>query len=205
MEQKFNELYTNIQLFIQQQAHQDISRDICFLIQHYRNPAKHSPHDTLNTNLQQQLQLGQGAFFAGLWTHHWLKLQEQYFSDQKSRCHAQRWVIKLMHKIQNIPKNMWTTRNHILHNISDSTAMKQKHDELDQLIQDIYNAKPHPRMMDHCDNLYFNKYNRTKLKNMKIQRKTNWIAGAQLILARYERSTSLQSARFASYFQWDNG
>lgn len=59
--------------------------------------------------------------------------------------------------------------------------------------------------MAHCDVLYFKKHNQDQLRNFKLQKKLNWIAGANLIMTRYERTTSSQSERFKSYFQWDNG
>jgi hypothetical protein len=38
---------------------------------------------------------------------------------------------------------------------------------------------------------------------MTIHRKTNWIAGANLIMVKYDRVNTAQAMRFMSYFQWD--
>lgn len=73
------------------------------------------------------------------------------------------------------------------------------------MIDRIHLLKPHSRLMSHCDNQYFNKYTKEQLKNMTTYRKTNWIAGAILILTKYERTTTVQSAWFKSFFQWDRG
>jgi hypothetical protein len=159
-----------------------------------------------NLIVQEQIKLGQGAFLAGLWNLQWLSHQESYHAEHKIKRTAQRWMVHLMHKLQYALKTMWATRNRILHNTNDTETLRLKHLELDGIIQDIYQHKPHQRMMAHCDNFYFGRYDRDKLKHMKLQKKTNWIAGANLILTKYERATTVQSSeRFTSYFQWDKG
>jgi hypothetical protein len=206
MDTTFDELYDEITDYVDQHANHDVAHGICFLLKHFRSPAElPSDLETTSPHIHNQLDLGQGAFFAGLWIHQWLQLQELYHVEHGIKRHAQKWIIHLMHRIQQIPKAMWMTRNQILHKTTDLVTLNQKHEELNTIIQEIYERKPHQRMMAHCDNLYFSKYDRAKLTNLKLQKKTNWIAGANLILNKYERSTTLQSERFTSYFQWDNG
>lgn len=206
MNNTYNELYDDITGYVDQFAAPLVAKGISFLLQYYRCASyrtREIPPDI--PHLQDQIALGQGAFFAGLWTHQWLILQEGYHKDHRIKRQAARWLVHLIHKIQQVPKRMWNTRNKILHNTTDPVTLRRKHAELDGIIQTIYNRKPHQRLMAHCDNLYFRKYDRAKLTTLKLQKKTNWITGANLILAKYERSTTLQSERFTSYFQWDRG
>ena len=100
---------------------------------------------------------------------------------------------------------MWKTRNRILHHTQENISKQLQHEHLNECIDEIFTRKPHPRLMSHCDNAYFKKYPTDTLRNMRLQRKTNWIAGANLIIAKYERTTSEQSMRFRSFFQWDPG
>jgi hypothetical protein len=206
MSQTFDELYSEVQTLLNQSAAPGIENEICLLLRIFRDPTT-VPTNTeeLGSSIQGQLQLGQGAFFAGLWIRDWIQRQEIFHQQLRTPRTAQRWIVSLIQKIQQIPKAMWTVRNQILHKNMDTHTLQHKHDELDNLIDDIYLRKPHQRCMAHCDNQYFSKHTRTQLKNMKIHRKTNWITGATIILTKYERSTTLQSARFTSYFQWDNG
>lgn len=114
------------------------------------------------------------------------------------------WMVKLVHKIQAIPYEMWTTHNQILHK-SDNKVTQIQHKELDDSIDIIYLKKPHSRFMAHWDNQYFRKHDKEQIKRMSILRKTNWVAGANLILTKYEHTTTVQSAWFQSFFQWDRG
>lgn len=59
---------------------------------------------------------------------------------------------------------MWKVRNSILHRGPTNAVLVHQHAELDAIIESIYQCKPHPRTMAHCDNQYFTKYDRTKLK-----------------------------------------
>jgi ribonuclease HI len=206
MAHTFAELYSDIKTYLNQSTDPAVAHDICCLLQIYRDPNHLSTYaEELGMQIHQQLQLGQGAFFAGLWTKHWLQQQEQYHQRVKIKRHAQRWLISLIQMIQQIPKTLWKVRNQVLHNTRDPLTLQRQHNELNATIDNIFQRKPHQRLMSHCDNLYFSKYTQTQIKHMKLHRKTNWITGANLILTKYERSTTNQSARFTSYFIWDNG
>jgi hypothetical protein len=100
---------------------------------------------------------------------------------------------------------MWATRNQVLHNTLDNHVHLLQHDVLNEQIDIIMAKKPHSRLMAHCDNMYFLKHTKEQITNMKLKRKENWIAGAKLIITKYERTTTEQSQRFTSYFQWDRG
>jgi hypothetical protein len=114
------------------------------------------------------------------------------------------WMIHLVHRIQEIPYKLWNTRNQILHQSTNFDTTLQ-HTEINSLIEQIFLRKPHSRLMAHCDNLYFNKHPPEQLKKMTLHRKINWVAGANLILTKYERAMTVQSAKFKSFFQWDRG
>jgi hypothetical protein len=206
MDHNFEELYAEIVEFTHQYAAPIVAHSVCTLLRYFRDPSElNLRNHRSRPHIQTQLQLGQGAFFAGLWTHQWLRSQELFHQDKKLKRQAQKWLVTLIHKIQQIPKTMWMIRNCILHRPSDSITTQQQHAKLNSIIQDIYKRKPHPRMMAPCDQRYFTKYDQENLKQMQIQRKTNWITGANLILMKYERSTTVTSERFMSYFQWDTG
>jgi hypothetical protein len=206
MTHTFHELYEEICSLLHQQADPTVAHTVLFLLQYYRCPSNYSPEQTGEQlpTLTRHL-IPNGAFFAGLWPRQWLVLQMTYHATHKIKRKAQRWIINLIRQIQNIPKAMWGVRNRILHNTEDSLTSLQKHADLNNIIDAIFKQKPHQRMMAHCDVLYFNKHNKDQLRNFKLQKKLNWIAGANLIMTRYERTTSSQSERFKSYFQWDNG
>jgi len=47
--------------------------------------------------------------------------------------------------------------------------LKQEHKRTrDRIIYHIYATKPHPRLMAHCDKLYFGKHGKHKIKKMKL-------------------------------------
>jgi hypothetical protein len=149
--------------------------------------------------------LGCQAFYAGVWHTSWLTLQETFHQSARLQRSASHWLIQLLQKIQRIPLFMWHIQNDILHSTHDNHQTQARNAELDMIVDFIFSKKPHARLMSYCDNIFFKKHSTDKVKKMKIRRKTTWITGANLILTKYERSLTEQSARFVSFFQWDDG
>jgi hypothetical protein len=90
---------------------------------------------------------------------------------------------------------MWNHWNALWHRDTQRRVSTHQQDELNRLIDDIFDSKkPHDRLMAHCDQLYFKKHSKDKICDMKIHRKNNWIAGAQLILKKYDRIETTQAA-----------
>jgi exonuclease III len=182
----------------------DLRLSILFLLQNYRL----APSDTVppfpTAMAAVQYELGSRAFFAGVWHQSWLHHQDAYHHRIKTRRSASTWLIQLIQKVQTIPIRLWHTRNNLLHKTEGNAQIQALHRDLDTIIKSIFSKKPHPRLMSHWDNSYFQKHDIHSVKNMKLRRKINWVAGANLILTKYERTTSVQSARFRSYFQWDD-
>jgi hypothetical protein len=58
-------------------------------------------------------------------TRSWLIVQENFHATRKIHRQSKRWIIKLMHKIQDIPKSMWRICYQILHNNADSITSLQ--------------------------------------------------------------------------------
>jgi hypothetical protein len=206
METTYNEATDDIMTFMDNASTQASKLAVHTLLRSFRQTSPNCEVDSQNNVLlSSQYMLGSKAFFAGLWDKVWLQTQTKFHQERKWKKSALRWLIALTHKIQQVPFLMWQTRNSILHNQSNNFSSQAQHVELNGIIEKIFSRKPHQRTMAHCDACYFTKYDKDKLKQMKLQRKTNWIAGANLILTKYERSTTTQSARFKSYFQWDKG
>jgi hypothetical protein len=202
-----NQCLDDIEDFLAHDTDPSIQRNIPALIRHYIHGHSHQPTLDIQTDhiFCNQLVLGEQAFFAGLWDKHWLEVQQAFHTQGNRRTSAITWTTKLIHKLQQIPFLLWHIRNDILHKQEDNFATQEQHNALNNIIDDLFKRKPHQRHMAHSDALYFTKYGSQQLKNMKIQRKTNWIAGANLIITKYERTSTTQSARFRSYFQWDKG
>eukprot|EP00557_Chaetoceros_sp_GSL56_P006869 CAMPEP_0176497318 /NCGR_PEP_ID=MMETSP0200_2-20121128/11658_1 /TAXON_ID=947934 /ORGANISM="Chaetoceros sp., Strain GSL56" /LENGTH=203 /DNA_ID=CAMNT_0017895319 /DNA_START=284 /DNA_END=895 /DNA_ORIENTATION=+ len=197
------ELYDGLSSWMESNTPDTISCSVKSILLGIQHPeVDRAPHHTLHHD---QLEVGQRAFFAGLWLHGWDKLLNSWHKEQGSRRSADKWICLLMTKIQLIPLAMWKTRNHIMHHNQYNIIRQQQHEHLNECIDNIFRTKPHARLMAHCDNFYFTKYTKEHIKTMRLQRKTNWVTGAILIISKYDRITSIQSARFLSFFQWDPG
>jgi hypothetical protein len=198
----YDECVHSISSFVGTNMDQSLGQDILHLLHIFRSSTS-DVRDPTDACLQ-QYSYGPRAFYAGLWLPQWRDRHEHYLRSIKSQRKSMTWMIHLIHRIQEIPYRLWTTRNQILHHSNNFDTTLQ-HTELDSLIDNIILRKPHSRLMDHCDNFYFAKYSSEQLKNMTLHRKINWVAGANLILTKYKRAITVQSAKFQSFFQWDRG
>jgi len=94
---------------------------------------------------------------------------------------------------------MWKRRNNALHGDEDSEVNKARHEELDQAIDPIYDAKPHARLLPHADVDYFRKQTKLQAKKKKLISKEDWVKEAQTILRTYEGLMN-RGGRITDYF-----
>jgi hypothetical protein len=162
-----------------------------------------------NTNVSEkvneQVQLGHNAFFAGVWTTKWCRDQTQFYESIGSKRDPNKWMSYIITQVQRIPILMWNKRNSLRTASLQRQEVELKHKTLDTEIDNIFDKKPHGRLMAHCDNSFLKKYGKEQVEKMTLYQKTNWVEGARLILAQYERVDAPQAARFTAYFQWDRG
>lgn len=206
MTQTFEDITTTISDLLEGITSQSMTHDIISIVRYFHSPDTTRLQDmNISSRALFQVRLGQNAFFAGLWTTQWCQDQHQYHVNIGSRRDAAKWMSTILNHIQQIPITMWTKRNDLRNAAQTQQDLALQHDHLNSEIDELYEKKPHSRLMKHCDNLYFTKYGKDKIKTMKIHRKTNWVEGAKLIMVQYARVDTPQAARFTSYFQWDRG
>jgi hypothetical protein len=204
MNAEFEDQIRSLVQFLGQHTAVEISHAIQTLAFAFRD-GRRVDEQTETRYVWAQYKLGQRAFFAGVFAPEWIQRQETYFSLIKSRRSAQAWLSGVATKLQQIPLNLWRMRNTILHGSTDNKISELQHEDMNKQIDDIFTRKPHPRTMTHCDNMYFSKHSKDKLKQMGLQRKCNWVKGATLIIDKYNQANTTQAQRFTSFFQWDRG
>mmetsp|Transcript_14149 Transcript_14149/g.26560 ORF Transcript_14149/g.26560 Transcript_14149/m.26560 type:complete len:310 (+) Transcript_14149:5669-6598(+) len=208
MEQAFQAQLEGVHTFMLQDCPDNFRAAILQLLITFRSGTHIEQFDTdLSSLAKEQLDYGMRPFFAGLWLKQWRLIHAEFLQQISPRKSSELWMVRLLHKIQKIPINMWKTRNHLLyHSNNDNEKLKTHHKELDDIIERIYERKPHSRAMAHCDVAFFRKYNKDMVKKFKVQRKNNWVTSANLILTKYGRvGSTTQSKQFMSFFQWDRG
>jgi hypothetical protein len=206
MKQAFDETIDALKDSLRSITSPSMGRDILDIVLFYHSTDNHgSQNDQFNDRVQEQIQLGQNAFFAGVWTKRWCQDQHQFHESSGSKRDPTKWTAHIINKIQKVPLNMWAKRNAIRSADQKSNEVELQHLALNIEIESIYEKKPHGRMMTPCDNLYFTKHGKDQVKRMKLHRKINWVEGAKLLLVKYDRLDTEQAARFTSYFQWDRG
>lgn len=202
----FDAIIEEIKEWLTQHTSEDIAKDILLIAQYYRNRQwGDNPLPESTDRVQQQIALGHDAFFAGLWTEQWKQDLDNFFRSRGSKREAGKWICHIINKIQSIPLEMWKCRNDMRNRDKSQSDLAIQQGELNTLLEEIFDKKPHDRLMAHCDSAYFRKHSKDTIRSMTVHRKTNWITGAKLILSKYDRIDTPQAARFTSYFQWDRG
>ena len=141
--------------------------------------------EELASTVTNQILLGQRAFIGGLWPKQWLNIQREYFSRTRNRKKSpQVWMAKTIEHTQTIFYQMWKIRNTALHKDEDSEVNKTAHIELNNDIDEIYEAKPPTRLLPHADVQFF-KTKKDETKKYKLQRKQLWVRDAKRIIATY--------------------
>jgi hypothetical protein len=127
-----------------------------------------------------------------LWTQDWMVAQE-------SRKRHKVWLIRLSLLIQNMTHKMCKTRNDAIHKKEDSEVNKQRHEELDQAITEIYRDRPHFKLLPTCDEAFF-KRGQVRVKKYRLRKKELWVSDAKRILEAYNDSLAASSEAFLNFF-----
>ena len=98
-----------------------------------------------------QIEVGQRAFIGGLWPMAWRTAQQEYNTRIRSKKSPAVWMSTTILKIQAMLYKMWRRQNKALHGDEDSEVNKTRHEELNAEINEIYNKKPHDRLLPHED------------------------------------------------------
>ena len=170
-------------------------------LQHLRNgtmidTTENSAQDKI---VYDQLQLGQRATLNGMWMQGWVQEQETFLQRTRSRKHPKVWLIKLSILLQTMTHNMWKTRNEAIHKKEDSAMNKQRHEELDQDISNIFRDRPHYKLLPPCDAAFFRK-GQERVKRYRVRKKEHWVTDAKRILEAYNDSLDATSEAFLDFF-----
>jgi hypothetical protein len=202
----FNSAMEELQQWLIFHTSESILKDILMLARAFHTQDHNWPQvHQYSARVRQQVVLGQRAFFAGLWSKQWTIDQERYYNSIQTRRDPHKWMSHITAKIQQIPLKMWQMRNELRNLRAQTINREEQTIAMNTDIDNIFHAKPHDRLMAHCDSAFFKKHSQEQVKAMKVHRKKNWIVGAKLILTKYKRIDTPQTARFTSYFQWDRG
>jgi hypothetical protein len=198
----FEDLMVELYQWLQDYTSDRIAKELVYIARYFRNRGQENIDITMtNDRVRTQISLGLRAFYGGLWTVHWSQEQRRYLRIINSRRDPDKWLTHIIHKVQSIPLMMWDKHSSIKHQQQKNHDTTNQQVELNQEINTIFQKKTHDHVMAHCDLQYFRKHSKEKIKTMTIKRKTNWIAGANLILIKYKRVETPQEVRFMSYFQ----
>ena len=137
-----------------------------------------------------QLQLGQRATLNGIWTQDWMNIRDAFVRRIRSRKSPKVWLIRFSLLLQNMTHHMWKTRNEAIHNKEDSEMNKQRHEELDEAITDIYKDRPHFKLLPTCDEA-FCKRGQVRVKKYRLRKKELWVSDAKRILEAYNESVRI--------------
>ena len=94
---------------------------------------------------------------------------------------------------------MWKTRNDAIHKKEDSEVNKQRHEELDQAITEIYRDRPHFKLLPTYDEAFF-KRGQVRVKKYRLRKKELWVSDAKRILEAYNDSLDASSEAFLNFF-----
>jgi hypothetical protein len=128
-----------------------------------------------------QAALGHRALTAGLWHTAWTEIPQQHNSNE-SRRQLDSWMLALITKVQNLILDLWYTRNEIMHKTEENLNNIAQHMELNLRIDNIYRRKPHYHLLTHAEVIYFTRRAPQALKPLQLQKKKDWVSGAEVIL-----------------------
>jgi hypothetical protein len=177
--------------------------EVCHSLRdHRRANLNQSWDNALGDLVIRQVDLGQRATIAGVWDPEWSRIQSAYHRTIRSRKKGRTWLVRVIHRIQALVRNMWKRRNKELHEKESCEAKVKEHDQLNEKIDTIFNRKRtvSNRCMTHGAAAYFKK-NKDILKKMRIKRKREWVRDAEEILDSLTNQSE-QAKRFLKYFQF---
>ena len=87
-----------------------------------------------------------------------------------------------------------------MHNLEDSQCNKQKHQELNQQIDNIYSKLPRSlRVFPRSDAAFFQR-SKERVKTYKLKRKEHWIEEAKCIHDAFLGNLSQEAENFLDFF-----
>ena len=158
--------------------------------------------DDIQTLVRKQASIGLSATLGGLWLEEWILKQDEYIKRVKLRISAKTWLPRILSAVQDILFNLWLARNSNMHKNEESKYSEEQHKEMNLELDDIFTRIPHPRLLSLDERRFFNT-NIDTIKRKRRRRKNKWIKEANVILERYKRELTGQSAKFISYFAPD--
>jgi hypothetical protein len=162
----------------------------------------HNWSDNIADVVNAQFNMGQQAFFSGLWHEHWIQAQSDFHTTLTTRKHGMTVIVNMIKQLQTLHREMWYSRNDALHQNTSSRINRAKIVETDNMIDSLFQRKRliPLRMLAMADRKYFRR-NITVLKRMRLVRKERWVRDAEAILDKYDtEQESEQVRRFRTYF-----
>ena len=201
IQKTFDDEVDKIEDYLSVTTSNTIKTMILTTLQHLRNgtmidTTENSAQDKI---VYDQLQLGQRATLNGMWMQGWVQEQEIFLQRIRSRKHPKVWLINLSLLLQTMTHNMWKTRNEAIHKKEDSAMNKQRHEELDQDISNIFRDRPHYKLLPPCDAAFFRK-GQERVKRYRVRKKEHWVTDAKRILEAYNDSLDATSEAFLDFF-----
>jgi hypothetical protein len=196
----------SLDIFLQQVTTWELREAILELIQSFRDSKEPTiaRRWSIRTSemTREQYDLGQRAFFSGLWIDKWVKAQDEFQTEKKRRTQGMTVIVKITRRVQKIIREMWHNRNDELHRNEESRINRDRHQKLDQQIDTLYSRKAaiHSRLLAIADARYFRRDKRT-LKKRRLAQKERWVRDAEDILNKYVEDHNTEQVRnFLAFF-----
>ena len=137
-----------------------------------------------------------------MWINDWSEEQEKYHKTLKTKKHGRTVIVSIIQRVQKIVQELWFSRNDALHQNNKSRAIKEKNEDLDMSIDEIFKRRRliPLNLLAPADRRYFRR-DKQALIRMRITRKERWVQDAEHILNKYDlENETEQIRRFRSYF-----
>lgn len=88
----------------------------------------------------QQNPIGDSCVMDGWLSQSWADIQQEHYTNCRSRCTGKRWLIAVIKKLWDVSWNLWSHRNGILHektNCVTQSSQKQLHQRVTRLYQEL--------------------------------------------------------------------
>ena len=154
----FTDAYGKLEEWITKTSSTDIAEAIWVLISDYRDKDASNiiyPHwpDTVREAVVVQRQLGPRSFIEGIHATHWVRAQQQHFTERNKTQHsADIWAARLVARIWTFTHDMWKGRCTAIHTNKIQSAMK--HNDHALQLHDLL-ARPPPTSMPAHDRKHF--------------------------------------------------
>jgi hypothetical protein len=133
------------------------------------------PSDTHKCRLgiMHQANLGWDKLMLGMISRHWAASQDSYYKFIGKRNTGKKWATALIKKLWSVSWDMWDNRNQVLHFQNRLRGNKEKHNKLNQIIEDIYSTNIFS-FQHWARNLLCNK-SLNDIQRLPLREKTKWV------------------------------